>query len=267
MISKPLISPGKTTVVIIVFSLFLIVACAPLSVLLPTSLSTPVATPLPELCNPVLINTSSSLTTIRLPDNSEVYLFENTEIELTVGGNCPGMPEHRIVLRRGQVAIQSHLPVGLWFIVSNPGGYVAQLNDTGTVSYDPDSSRFLLDCTNGNCALGPNPQQLTQLGCNEGGGLDQNGLFSGPFAIDINALQAEYGIWIIPQCVAFETNTPSPLETATSTPTETLTPTRTPTGGPTSTRTPTPTATPNRAATATAYCRSFQNQFPGTPCP
>jgi hypothetical protein len=249
---KYLFSPGRTTTLLIVLCLCMLAACTPVPTLLPTSVSTPGATPQPIQCNPIQVNSSSGMTTILLPDNSEVYLSENTEIELTIAGYCPGMTEHRIILRRGQVAIQSHLPVGKWFMVNNPDGYVAQLNDTGAVSYDPDSSRFLLDCTNGNCALGPDAQQLTQLGCNEGGGLDLSGSFSGPFAIDINALRARYGDWITPKCLAAGTNTPVALNT-----TEASTPTET----------PTPTGTPNLAGTATAYCHSFHSQFPGTPCP
>ena len=265
----------KVIVVLIFFCVCLLIACAPISVLFPTALPTVMVLPQPLNCSPIVINTGSSPATIQLPDNSLIYIAENTLIDLVVGGYCAGITEHHIVLHQGQVAIQSSLPAGMWFTITNPAGYVVQLNNTGIASFNPDNNLFRIDCTNGNCGLGPNIQQLTQLGCNEGGELDQSGSFTGPLSIDLDAIKAKYGDWVIPLCLPVVSDTPSSIYTISLTPTETPTPTwtitvtpiETHTGISTFTPTRTATKTPNRAATATAYCRIFQNQFPGTPCP
>lgn len=230
-----------------------LVACAPETTTLPPTVLVSTDTLQPTPCNPMVINSSSGITKVSLPDGSEVYLSENTEVELTVAGSCPGVIDDIVVLLDGQVAIHSHLPVGTWFLVKDPGGNIAQLIDTGVVSFDPGSGLFLLECTNGNCELGRNFQQLTQLGCNTGGSLDQNGNFIESITIDINTLQTKYGDWIVPLCVA--TATPTPSNTPISS------------NSPTPSSTPTLIGTPNLKATATAACISFHSKFPQTPCP
>jgi len=234
---------GRIAVVITIFTLSLLSACAPASLPTaePTSISLPTDTPQILQCKPVTMTGKSSVTMVRLPDNSEIYLSENAQIELTTADNCPGVTETSIKLLSGQVAIKTNLPVGSWFNVTNPAGFIARLNNTGAVMFDPVTGQFLLDCTNGSCTLGPNSQQFAQFGCNEGGGLSKNSTFPVPLPIDISALQAKYGDWIVPMCLA--TGTPSLVGT------------------------PGPTSTPLLAKTATAACATFRSKFPGTPCP
>jgi hypothetical protein len=243
MISK--FSPwfGRTALVFSVFSLGMLSACTPASLptTQPTSIPLPTETSQPLACKPVTMNGNSSVTMIRLPDNSEIYLSENAQIELTSADNCPGVTETSIKLFSGQVAIKTNLPMGSWFNVTSPDGSIARLNNSGAVIFDPATGQFILDCTNGDCTLGPNSQQFSQFGCNQGRGLSRNSTFPVPLAIDVSALQAKYGDWIVPLCL--ETGTPTPIGT------------------------PAPTSTPLLAKTATAACATFHAKFPGTPCP
>ena len=202
--------------------------------------------PLP-IGGPIFIRNDVGISYIRLSDGSEIFLSEYTDIQLTtVAGLTIGASEHEIVIQRGQIAINSHLPVGKWFTIKSPNGFIARV--TGSiivVSYSPDDGRFIADCIQGDCELGVDIQQLLQLAALDQGWLDQNGNFNGPFEVNVEDLINRYGTWI---------------GTA-----PTLTPTFTPEKF---TETPTPyTQTPDVAATATSACATFQAQFPGTPCP
>ena len=205
----------------------------------PTSITEPVTTPLPSNCEPIIVSNGSGQTILTLPDGSQIYLADYTEIEFTPAGYCQGVDEHHILLKQGAVAIHSLLPVGRWIVVSNPDGYLAQLSETGLVIFDPEGQLFTLACTNGTCALGTNAENLTSLGCGESADLDADGKFSGPFNVD-PAMLVEFGEWLQPKCAPARTSTPRP-----------------------STATP----TPDTAATATAFCASFHSQFALTPCP
>ncbi len=205
----------------------------------PTSPTEPVATPLPAQCDPITVSNGSGQTVLTLPDGSQIYLAASTEIEFTPAGYCPGLEEHHILLKQGAVAIHSLLPEGRWIVVSSPDGYLAQLGETGLVTFDPEGHLFTLACTNGTCALGADVDKLTPLGCGESADLDADGNFSGPFNVDPATL-VQFGEWLQPKCAPARTSTPKP-----------------------STQTPTPDA----AATATAYCASFHSQFALTPCP
>jgi hypothetical protein len=249
MVSRSSSLVGWAAAVITIFSMAMLSACVPVSssAVQPTSIPLPTNTFPPLQCDPVPVNSGSGVTMFRLPDNSEVYLSENTEIEITIAGYCEGITENSINLISGQVAIHTDLPEGSWFNVISPEGFIARLNATGAVEYDPSSGEFLLDCTNGTCTLGPNAQQFTQFSCNEGAGLSQNTTFPAPLAIDVINLQAKYGDWIVPNCLA--TETPTPSET------------------PNPNETPSPGSNSNLAKTATAACATFHGKFPGTPCP
>jgi hypothetical protein len=243
MNSKLSSSYGRVAMIFTVLTLCILTACTPVPtpIAQPTSIPLPTETSQPSKCEPVKMTGNSSVTMTRLPDNSEIYLSENTQIELTTADNCPGVTETSIILLSGQVAIKANLPVGSWFIVTNPGGFIARINGTGAVEFDATTGQFLLDCTNGNCTLGPSLQQFAQFGCNEGGGLSNHSTFPVPLVIDVSALQSTYGDWIVPTCVAAKT--------------------------PTLIGTPNPTGTPLMAKTATAACAAFHSKFPGTPCP
>lgn len=201
--------------------------------------TTPVVTPEPETtefpvaCDPILIQAEKGLTYLQLPDGSEIYMADETEIKLTIAGYCPGITEHTIILIDGQVAIHSLLSEGSWFYVSTQDGYIAQTNDMGFVSYNSDDGFFVIDCISGNCAIGPDILRLSELACGESGKLDKNGLFEGPSTINLDALEMAFGSLVKTSCAVTELETP----------------------------------TPDADATATAYCATFDSQFPSTPCP
>jgi hypothetical protein len=194
------------------------------------------ATPLPVQCDPITASNDSGLTILTLPDGSQIYLAENTEIDFTPAGYCPGLGEHSILLKQGRVAVHSLLPDSNWIVISSPDGYLARIGDTGLVTFDTAGSGFMLACTNGTCALGMNAENLVMLTCGERGDLDAAGNFTGPAGIEL-AVLSQFGEWLQPNCGPSQTSTP-----------------------------PSPAGTPEAAATATAYCTSFQSQFPLTPC-
>ncbi len=209
----------------------------------PTSTPTPVGplvlttVPPPARCDPITASNDSGLAILTLPDGSQIYLSANTVIEFTPAGYCPGIQEHNILLKQGQVAVRSQLPGGKWVVVTSPDGYLALVGDTGLATYDPAGRTFSLVCTNGACALGTELSALTVLTCGEMAILDVTGNFSGPVSIDTTVL-TQFGEWLQSVCVPFQTRTPEP-----------------------------PTGTPDAGATATGYCATFDSQFPLTPCP
>jgi hypothetical protein len=197
-----------------------------------TSLTEPINTPLPTHCDPITASNDTGLTILTLPDGSLIYLGPNTEIIFTPAGYCPGLEEHHILLKQGQVAISSKLPEGKLIQITSPDGYLAQVSKTGLVTFDPAKQSLKLDCTSGRCALGVAIDKLTALGCGESAVLDAAGNFSGPTAIDTVSLVL-FGEWLLPKCGVI----------------------------------PAAVGTPDVAATATASCASFESQFPLTPCP
>jgi hypothetical protein len=222
---------------------FILTGCQPSPNLTPTNSPEPVVTPLQSHCGSINISNDIGQTVLTLPDGSQIYMTENTEIDFTPVGYCPGLEEHHILLKKGQVAINSLLPAGKRIVISNPNGYVAQVDKTGLVTFDPVSFQFSLACTDGSCNLGTTPNKLHVVNCAESAYLDSNGSFFGPFNIDPDTL-VPFGDWLQPQCVPAMTSTPKPPTVTTAS-----------------------TATVNMGATATAYCSSFKQQFPLTPCP
>ncbi len=213
------------------------------SIQTPTVPTLVVATALPVHCDPIDVSSGAAQTVLTLPDGSQIYLAENTEIEITPAGYCPGLYEHKILLKHGQVAVISLLPVGNSVVVTSPTGYFAQISGTGLVTLDPVANDFIMDCTSGTCALGAKADKLISLGCGESGYLDAYGNFNGLFNVDLDRI-AQFGDWLMPKCVPALTSTPKPANaTLTSTPTMDV------------------------GATATAYCNSFRSQFALTPCP
>jgi len=221
---------------ILVSIIFFLASCAsPTAV--PTDISPEaIFTSLPITCDPVLISAQLGITMLRLQDGSEIHLSDNTEIELTVAGYCPGITSNQIDLLRGQVAVKI-LPEGSLIQVTAPGDVLATIDTTGLASYDPESGAFILSCTNGTCTVSVAGEEIARLGCGEGGVLEQDGTYKGPYTIDL-ALLAPYGEWLVPTCVLPVSSTPDIVATE----------------------------TPDKAATATSYCATFESQFPLTPC-
>jgi len=212
----------------------------------PTSVASEI--PLPAEA-PIFIRNDVGVAFIRLPDGSEIYLSEYTDIELiTVAGLTMGATEDEIVIHRGQIAVNSHLPAGKWFTIKNPNGFIARVTgSTIVVTYSPETGQFNAACVEGDCQMGPEIQQLLQVAADAEGWLDQDGNFNGPFEVNLEELEATYGSWIVPTEEATPTYTSSPQMAS---------------------ETPLPyTQTPNAAATATSACATFRAQFPGTPCP
>lgn len=212
----------------------------------PTQIPTPPAapseaanTPLPVRCDPITISNDTGLAILTMSDFSQIYLGPNTEILFTPTGYCPGLDEHFILLKKGQVAISSKLPEGKSIQIASPDGYFSKLGGTGLVTYVPDEHIFALACSSEPCSLGVSEYSLISLFCGQSATLDAAGVFVGPSGINLAEL-APYGGWLMPQCGIFATPAGTPeIQTA----------------------------TPDTAATATAACGSFQDQFPLTPCP
>jgi hypothetical protein len=180
---------------------------------------------------------------VRLPDGSEIIMEADAYIEiLRVDGLSSGESGHEIMLHRGQISVESLLPQGEWFTVVNRDYYYARV--TGSifiVFYDPVSDQFMIECVSGDCEMGPDLQNIVGLVAGQMGCLDEEGNFFGPYSdIDFEELSEV--------CVFSEQP-----ETPTATHTETST--------------PEPSGTPDDEATATAACKDFESQFPGTPCP
>ncbi len=224
---------------------FLLTGCAPSTIVAPTLTSAPLATPLPAHCDPINVSTDGGQSILTLADGTQIYLAENTNIEIIPAGYCPGDEQHYILLNQGHVAVNSTLPAGKWVVITSPNGYIAQVGKTGLVTFDPSSNKLSLDCTNGTCTLAAKADKPTSVGCGESAFLDTYGNFNGPFNVDPATL-VSFGDWLQPRCAPAKTSTPKP---ATATPV------------------PTGTPTPDKGATATAYCGSFNSQFPLTPCP
>lgn len=233
---------SRNIIILLVASLVVLSACAPAATPTPQPTAVPTATEEIKLptCDPMDI-TGDGLTKITLADGTEIYLSEKAHITLVPAGYCPGISEHFITLIKGQIAIRAKVAAGAWVNVTNPDGFIARLNKTGAVTFDPVAGQFILDCTNGECTLGPNAQQFAQFLCGEGGGLSKNTTFPVPMTVDVNALKDKYGSWIVPVCAATATPTPP--------------------------GTPAATGTPELAKTATSACATFRAKFPGTPCP
>ncbi len=194
----------------------------------------PPPTPLPTECKPIRIANSDGLSLITLPDGSQIFLGNNTEIDFIPGGYCLGISEHRAYLLRGEIAVRSLLPDDSLFTVFSPEGFKVTLDDTGLVTYNLEKTLLTLNCSNGNCTIGTE-QQPYLLTCGQMVEFDQNAVPNGPFGITVSVLEP-YGDWLLPKCDF--------------TPPE-----------------PTSTPTPDIGATATAACSAWNNEFPSTPCP
>lgn len=227
---------GKSALgMFVILAVIILSSCSPTTTIAPTNPPVPSATQVPQKCEPVFASNDTGLSVLRMPDGSEVYLAENTEIEFLPGGYCTGYDRLQIVLKRGRIAILS-LPQGEEISVIDPQGHTATLIDTGLVDLDPKTSTLLLACTGGPCALGVDSQNQTNLVCGESRSIGSDGTISEVLTID-PAMLSVFGSWLQPKCT------------------------------PTATGTPVPTGTPDIAATATANCANFQGQFPLTPCP
>jgi len=173
-----------------------------------------------------------SLSYIRFPDGSELYLAPETEIEiLSIEDLSTGISGYEILLKRGQLVIVSKLPLETWFTVANPSGHKARLSGLIMyISYEIEIGDFDVICVDGNCEFESASQAIFQLSSEFEGWLDENGNFQGPFEIDITALREGCGEDYISVVIP-------------------------------------PTATPDIGATATAFCGDFEEENPGTPCP
>jgi hypothetical protein len=205
----------------------------------PAASSEVVNTPLPVRCDPITITNDIGLSILTTSDFSQIYLGPDTEILFTPTGYCPGLDEHFILLKKGQVAISSKLPEGQSIQIASPDGYLSKLGGTGLVTYVPDEHIFGLSCSSEPCSLGVSESSLIVLACGQSATLDASGVLIGPAGINLGEL-APFGMWLIPQCGIFVPATGTPETQA---------------------------VTPDAAATATAACGVFQDQFPLTPCP
>jgi len=225
-----------------IISLLGVSACAGLSTVSPTGTPTPdggtepPATQPVVACIPMRVANSAGLALLTLIDGSQVFLGPETEFEFIPMGSCTGADTHRVTLLKGEIAVSSLLPITNPFTVFSPNGTKATLDQNGLVRIDPETGNFQVNCSNGNCTIGMDPQPSI-LTCGQAGTFDLEGQFSGPDEIDLDLL-APYGDWLLPKCD--------------------LVPTETPSGE---------TPVPDIGATATAACSAWLNQFPLTPCP
>jgi len=131
---------------------------------------------------------------IRLPDGSEIVLDPDAEVVLTkIFGHTAGASYHEIILLKGRIFVESKLPEGEWFRVLNPDGFIAQVTGSKiVVDYDPVNRKFVAQCVEGDCELGPDDQALIELAAKEEGWLDENGEFDGPMEVDLDELREIY---------------------------------------------------------------------------
>ena len=224
---------------------FLLTGCVPSTIVAPTLTSAPLATPLPAHCDPINVSTDGGQSILTLADGTQIYLAENTNIEIIPAGYCPGDEQHYILLNQGHVAVNSR---SLQVNGSSSPARTAispRWEKPAWSASTPVRTNFRLDCTNGTCTLAAKIDKLTSVGCGESAFLDPYGIFNGPFNVDPATL-IPFGDWLQPRCAPAKTSTPKP---ATATPIPTVIPTL------------------DMGATATAYCGSFNHQFPLTPCP
>jgi hypothetical protein len=225
-----------------IFTIIMLAGCAGLTPASPTGTPTPdggtepPATEVPLECQPMRIANSAGLALLTLADGSQVFLGPDTEFEFIPMGSCTGADTHRVTLMKGEIAISSLLSPDNPFTVFSPEGAKATLDKNGLVRIDSETGDFQVNCSNGNCTLGSEPQPQL-LVCGQAGMLDLEGQYTGPDDIDLDLL-TPYGDWLLPKCDLVPTETP-----ATETP------------------------GPDVGATATAACSDWLNQFPLTPCP
>jgi hypothetical protein len=235
----------------------IIVACGPGE---PEAVIVASDTPMSRTATPEAVIERYPPSVIMIPDGSRVIIGEHSEIGIIrIAGHTVGATGHNLLLNFGEILVKSVLPEGDWFTVQNPQDFIARV--TGSiivVSYDPGTGKFILDCLSGRCELGPDIQHMIALAAGEQGWLDGNGVFYGPFEVDLDELRAKYGD-------DFDTEA-SPSE---------------PTSGISATATafcleleaefigtPCPLMSlDDFRATATAICQEFEQEFPGTPCP
>jgi hypothetical protein len=180
---------------------------------------------------------------VRFPDSSIISLAPDAYIEIaSIEELTSEEPGHEIMLHRGKIEVNSQLPEGIWFTVFNRNYYLARVTGSIMILYfDSVTGQFMMDCVEGLCEFGMNLQNMQSMAENHQGCIDEEGNFFGPFdGVSFDELK-ELCVDIIP------TDTPT---------TET-----------TETNTPTTSQTPDSEATATASCKDFESQFPGTPCP
>jgi hypothetical protein len=180
---------------------------------------------------------------VRLPDGSEISMESDAYIEiLKIAGLSSGESGHEIMLHRGEINVESLLPQGEWFTVVNRDYYYARVSGSiFIVFYDPVSDQFMIECVSGDCEMGPDLQNIVGIVAGQMGCLDEEGNFYGPYSdIDFEELS---------EVCVFSEQPEAPTATHTET------------------STPEPSVASDEEATATAACKDFESQFPGTPCP
>ena len=213
-------------------------------------LNSPTATPIPDVgteppatqelveCKPLRVANSAGLALLTFTDGSQVFLGPETEFDFIPMGSCTDATMHRVYLIKGELAVNSLLPLTDPFMVYSPDGAIATLSKTGLVRIDVDTGVFQVNCTKGNCSLLGSGTQPYALACGKAGETDLDGQYTGPDGIDLDLL-TPYGDWLMPKCDLVPTQPPAATETP----------------------------APDTGATATAACSDWLNQFPLTPCP
>jgi len=235
MLCKKRICQFFLSVVLLIFAFIL--GCSSPKTQITTSQSLPnKITTTPEIPLEEIIKYGSlckiNLSHITLPDESEVYLMPETDVEVvSIPADSTTSQGYEILLLRGKIIIISQLTPGTWFKITNQQGYSARLDGLlMIVEIVSETDDFVVTCIDGLCEVGTDPQSFNLIKMMHDGWLDNNGNFLGPFAISLDDLIEGCGEDYI-----------STMEY--------------------------PTSTPDLGATATAFCGDFEEENPGTPCP
>jgi hypothetical protein len=105
------------------------------------------ATPLPVA--------EQAFSSINLGDGSTIYTVTETNLEILSGTSVLDVGGHLILLKVGEIFVDSKLPSGTWFTVINPNGQISRV--TGSiisVRFSLDPVEYEIVCIEGNCQFG-----------------------------------------------------------------------------------------------------------------
>ncbi|MFN2195071.1 MAG: protein kinase domain-containing protein, partial [Anaerolineales bacterium] len=187
--------------------------------------------------------TGSGQLQLRLEDNTEIFIADDTELSLPSHAGEADSP-HLVLLSRGSLLVRA---LRLLVQTDQPDFQAEADFAMMGVYYEPALGRFLVDCLEGQCQVGREPVQ--DIAGGRRAGFDRGA----PLPAEL----AQYDYWAAIGGESVPTPTFTPTPTATLTPEPTFTPT------PTSTATPTP--EPTSTSAPVVYPTSPPVVYPTSP--
>ncbi len=149
------------------------------------------ATPLPAA--------GQANSSISLGDGSTIYTVTETNLEILSGASVLDAGGHLILLKSGEVFVDSKLPTGTWFTVINPNGQISRV--TGSiisVRFSLDPVEYEMVCIEGTCQFGKDEFNLQGIPVGTSVMMNLNGEFikSAPLELGLtsNSYQNVYRI-------------------------------------------------------------------------